>query len=225
MIRILIVDDHHLVRLGISRMLADIDDFMVVGEAESGEETLATLHITKPDVVLMDLNMPGIGGLETMRRLQRVDPQLSLIVLTVTDTGPLLTKVLESGAKGYLHKGCSLAELVSAIRLVHAGQRYISGAIASKFLQDRLSSAQIDDVTVMSLLSDRELLVMIKLLDGKSVREIAEVLRVSIKTIYTYRQRLFKKLGIKSDAGLSKFALRYNLMAETLVSRNCLPEA
>ncbi|WP_163005725.1 response regulator transcription factor GacA, partial [Pseudomonas viridiflava] len=132
MIRVLVVDDHDLVRTGITRMLADIDGLQVVGQADSGEESLKKARELKPDVVLMDVKMPGIGGLEATRKLLRSHPDIKVVAVTVCEEDPFPTRLLQAGAAGYMTKGAGLAEMVQAIRLVFAGQRYISPQIAQQ---------------------------------------------------------------------------------------------
>ena len=134
MIRVLVVDDHDLVRTGITRMLADIDGLQVVGQAESGEESLLKARELKPDVVLMDVKMPGIGGLEATRKLLRSHPDIKVVAVTVCEEDPFPTRLLQAGAAGYLTKGAGLNEMVQAIRLVFAGQRYISPQIAQQLV-------------------------------------------------------------------------------------------
>ena len=132
MIRVLVVDDHDLVRTGITRMLSDIDGLQVVGQAESGEEALAKARELKPDVVLMDVKMPGIGGLEATRKMMRSHPDIKVVAVTVCEEDPFPTRLLQAGAAGYMTKGAGLAEMVQAIRLVFAGQRYISPQVAQQ---------------------------------------------------------------------------------------------
>ncbi|MCF5584298.1 response regulator, partial [Pseudomonas syringae] len=124
LIRVLVVDDHDLVRTGITRMLADIDGLQVVGQADSGEESLKKARELKPDVVLMDVKMPGIGGLEATRKMLRSHPDIKVVAVTVCEEDPFPTRLLQAGAAGYMTKGAGLAEMVQAIRLVFAGQRY-----------------------------------------------------------------------------------------------------
>ena len=132
MIRVLVVDDHDLVRTGITRMLADIEGLQVVGQAESGEESLIKARELKPDVVLMDVKMPGIGGLEATRKMMRSHPDIKVVAVTVCEEDPFPTRLLQAGAAGYMTKGAGLAEMVQAIRLVFAGQRYISPQVAQQ---------------------------------------------------------------------------------------------
>ena len=132
MIRVLVVDDHDLVRTGITRMLADIEGLQVVGQAESGEESLLKARELKPDVVLMDVKMPGIGGLEATRKMMRSHPDIKVVAVTVCEEDPFPTRLLQAGAAGYMTKGAGLAEMVQAIRQVFAGQRYISPQVAQQ---------------------------------------------------------------------------------------------
>jgi two-component system invasion response regulator UvrY len=152
---VLVVDDHDLVRTGITRMLADIDGLQVVGQAESGEESLMKARELKPDVVLMDIKMPGIGGLEATRKLIRSHPDLKVVAVTVCEEDPFPTRLLQAGAAGYLTKGAALEEMVQAIRMVFNGQRYISPQIAQqlalKSFQPQSSNSPFD------LLSEREI--------------------------------------------------------------------
>ena len=146
MIRILIVDDHHLVRVGTCRLLADVEGFEIIGEAASGEEAIDMVKDLKPDVALMDIQMPGIGGLEATRRCLRIDPELKIIVLTVHQGEPYPSKLMRAGAHGYLTKHANVDEMVLAIKKAVAGQRYISSEIAQQlalrpFSQDEVTGS------------------------------------------------------------------------------------
>lgn len=132
MIKVLVVDDHDLVRTGITRMLADIEGLQVVGQADCGEDCLKLARELKPDVVLMDVKMPGIGGLEATRKLLRSQPDIKVVVVTVCEEDPFPTRLMQAGAAGYMTKGAGLEEMVQAIRQVFAGQRYISPQIAQQ---------------------------------------------------------------------------------------------
>ncbi len=135
MIKVLVVDDHDLVRTGITRMLADIEGLQVVGQADCGEDCLKLARELKPDVVLMDVKMPGIGGLEATRKLLRSQPDIKVVVVTVCEEDPFPTRLMQAGAAGYMTKGAGLEEMVQAIRQVFAGQRYISPQIAQQLPQ------------------------------------------------------------------------------------------
>lgn len=139
MIRVLVVDDHDLVRTGITRMLADIEGLQVIGQADSGELALKKARELKPDIVLMDIKMPGIGGLEATRKLLRSQPDVKVIAVTICEEDPFPTRLLQAGAAGYLTKGAALEEMVQAIRLVFAGQRYISRRLPSNWHLSRSS--------------------------------------------------------------------------------------
>ena len=214
MIRVLVVDDHDLVRTGITRMLADIDGLQVVGEADSGEAALKLTRELKPDVVLMDVKMPGIGGLEATRKILRIRPDVRIIVLTIHSENPFPTKVMQAGAAGYLTKGAAPDEMIHAIRLVHSGQRYISPEIAQQMALSQFASA---DENPFKSLSERELQIMMMITKGQKVTDISEQLNLSPKTVNSYRYRLFSKLDINGDVELTHLAIRYGMLdADTL---------
>jgi len=157
-IKVLVVDDHDLVRMGITRMLADINGIKVVGEAGSGEEALRLCRELEPLVVLMDVKMPGIGGLEATRKLLRQQPDLRIVAVTVCDEEPFPSRLLKAGAAGYLTKGAALEEMVRAIRAVAAGQRYISPDIAQRLA---LSALEDEQSSPFDALSEREMQITI----------------------------------------------------------------
>lgn len=209
MINVLLVDDHVLVRSGIRRILEDVPNIKIVGEARSGEEALRIVREVKPNVVLMDIKMPGIGGLEATRKLLRVDPDVRVIVLTVYNNDLFPTRFIQAGALGYLTKGASMEEMIQAIRSVHAGQRYISPEIANQIALKSLSDK---GKTPFDVLSERELQVMMMITKGVKVTEISEKLHLSPKTVNSYRYRIFEKLGVKNDVELTHLALRHSLL-------------
>lgn len=210
MIRVLVVDDHDLVRTGITRMLADIEGLQVVGEACTGEEALLKVRELKPDVVLMDVKMPGIGGLEATRKLMRSHPDIKVVAVTVCEEDPFPTRLLQAGAAGYLTKGAALDEMVQAIRLVFAGQRYIDPQIAQqlalKSFQPQTSSSPFD------LLSEREIQIALMIANCHKVQNISDKLCLSPKTVNTYRYRIFEKLSITSDVELALLAVRHGMV-------------
>ncbi len=209
MIRTLIVDDHNLVRHGIQSMLSGVEGIKVVGEALNGEDAVKIAREVRPDVVLMDLKMPGIGGLEATRKLLRIDPDIKVLVVTVCDDDIFPARLLQAGASGYLTKGAKKEELIQAIRAVHSGQRYISPAIAQQLAFKHLTDA--DDSPIESL-SERELQVMLMIVNGLRPAEISEKLCLSPKTVNSYRYRLFDKLKVKNDVELTLLAIRHGLM-------------
>lgn len=209
LIRVLVVDDHDLVRTGITRMLADIDGLQVVGQAESGEESLLKARELKPDVVLMDVKMPGIGGLEATRKLLRSHPDIKVVAVTVCEEDPFPTRLLQAGAAGYLTKGAGLNEMVQAIRLVFAGQRYISPQIAQQLV---FKSFQPSSESPFDALSEREIQIALMIVGCQKVQIISDKLCLSPKTVNTYRYRIFEKLSISSDVELTLLAVRHGMV-------------
>ncbi len=210
MIRVLLVDDHQLIRTGIRRILDDAADLEVVGEADSGEEALRLTREAHPQVVLMDVNMPGIGGLEATRKLLRIDPDLCIVALTVHVDEPYPSRLLEAGALGYLTKDCNEAEIVRAIRTVAVGrQRYLSAGIAQQMALSGLAGGARNP---FERLSQREVQVMLMVTEGNRPQEISDRLCLSPKTVSTYRYRLYEKLGVTNDVELTRLAIRHGLI-------------
>jgi len=209
MINVLLVDDHELVRTGIRRLLSDVSGINVYDEAKDGESAITAVRKKRPDVVLMDVSMPGIGGLEATRKLKQIDSDLPVIILTVHTDDPFPTSLLKAGASGYLHKGCTVDEIVTAIKEVHAGRRYICTEIAQNLALSLLPGSE---GSPFDSLSQREMQVMFMLVQGNKVQDISEKLCLSPKTISTYRSRLFEKLSVRNDAELTRLAMRYGML-------------
>lgn len=209
MIKVLVVDDHDLVRTGITRMLADIDGLQVIGQADCGETALQRARELKPDVVLMDIRMPGIGGLEATRKLLRSHPDLKVIAVTACEEDPFPTRLLQAGAAGYLTKGAGLEEMVTAIRKVFSGQRYLSPSIAQLLA---LKPFQTDTETPFEQLSEREMQIALMIANCEKVQAISDKLYLSPKTVNTYRYRIYEKLAISSDVELALLAVRHGLV-------------
>lgn len=209
MISVLIVDDHDIVRAGISRLLEDESDISVVGQCSNGEDAVTMAKKIKPDVVLMDLRMPGIGGLEATKKMVRNDPNIKVIILTVFTEEPFPTRLFSVGAAGYITKGSDVSEMISAIRKVHLGGRYINPQVAQ---QIALKTLDHHNDSPLANLSERELQVMIMITQGQSVKDIADKLCLSPKTVNSYRYRLFDKLSVTSDVELTHLALRYGIL-------------
>jgi two-component system invasion response regulator UvrY len=214
-INVLLVDDHDLVRLGIRKLLANVEGITVVGEAATGEAAIQVARELNPDVVLMDLKMPGIGGLEATHKLLRVNPNIKVLAVTACDEEPFPYRFVRAGAAGYITKTASVDELVTAIRKVYSGQPYITPEIAQQMAMKQVSDAA---KSPFALLSERELQVMWMVTHGYRVTEIAEKLHLSAKTINTYRYRLFEKLNVKSDVELTHLALRYGMVEKDSMS-------
>jgi two-component system, NarL family, invasion response regulator UvrY len=208
-IRVLLADDHDLVRTGINRLLADIDDMTVIGQATSGEEAVLRCRELQPDVVLMDIRMPGIGGLEATRKITQRDPQIKVIAVSAWDDDPLPSRLLQAGASGYVAKGAPFDDVIKAIRKVMAGQRYLSASVA-----EQMALKQFDGGTASPFekLSERELQIAIMVVSCEKVQVIADKLHLSSKTVNSYRYRLFEKLGINSDVELTYLAIKHGLV-------------
>lgn len=210
MIRVLVVDDQELVRCGICRLLADAEQVDVVGDAASGEEAVQLARDLEPDVVLMDINMPGIGGLEATQKILQRQPEIQIIALTVYNGDPYTSRLLKIGAAGYLTKGAHYDEMLRAIIKVNSGQKYISPEIAQKLA---LRPFQNEAESPFDTLSERELQISIMIAKGQRVSVISDALFLSPKTVNSYRYRIFEKLNIeKSDVQLTHLALRHGLI-------------
>ncbi len=214
MIRVLVVDDHELVRSGITRMLADNPDLDVIGQASSGEDAIEFVRHERPDIVLMDIRMPGIGGLEATRRILRIDDSIRVIVVTACADDPYPTRVMQSGASAYITKGADIKEMVRAIRMAHSGQRYISPEIAQKMALKQMSGDRDDDgeLSLFERLSEREMQIAMMVVDCQKVQDISDKLCLSPKTVNSYRYRIFEKLEISSDVELALMAVRLGLL-------------
>ncbi|ASX26861.1 UvrY/SirA/GacA family response regulator transcription factor [Candidatus Williamhamiltonella defendens] len=217
MISVFLVDDHELVRAGIRRILEDIRGIKVAGEAECGENAVKWCRSNPVDVVLMDMSMPGIGGLEAIRKILRFSPGVKVIMLTIHTENPLPAKVMKAGASGYLSKGAAPKEVISAIRAVHSGQRYIASDIAQKIA---LSHIEPPPSTPFCCLSDRELQIMLMITKGQKVNEISQQLHLSPKTINSYRYRLFNKLNISGNVALTHLAIKHGLFNTSTLSNS-----
>ena len=209
MITVLLTDDHTLVRTGIRRLLEDSKQVKIVGEANCGEDSLALAHNLKPDIILMDVNMPGIGGVEACRRILEKDPKQKIIALTIYTEKTFPKRMLEIGAKGYLTKECGVAEMIEAIKIVNAGGAYIAPSIAQQLALSLLPGNELNPI---DKLSRREFQVMLMISHGLSNLEMSEKLCLSPKTISTYRLRLLEKLGAHNEVDLLKIAVEQGMV-------------
>ncbi|MGA1189844.1 MAG: response regulator [Pseudomonadales bacterium] len=208
MIKVLIVDDHQLVRTGIISLLEVEPGLRVVGEASSGEEAIRAVDELNPQVVLMDLQMPGIGGLEAAKRCLRIAPDVKIIVLSMLDSQPFPRTMFDIGVRGYLSKNAAKEELVTAIKRVMAGQRYLSNELAQNLALDPVST----EASPFELLSGREMQITLMVIKGMSAPEIGKKLSLSPKTVNSYRYRVFEKLDLKNDVALTKLAVKHRLL-------------
>jgi two-component system invasion response regulator UvrY len=207
-ITVLLIDDHELVRSGIEYLLGSDPDIDVVAIGSSGEEAIKLADQLKPDVILMDLNMPGIGGAEAIKRILRHEPTTKIIALSVYDDGPIPHQAIKLGAKGYINKGCPVDEMIKAIMAVYQGKNYLSSAVATNLI----FGAQEVEQNIFSQLSNRELQIVTKIVDGYKISDIAESLSISPKTVNTHRYRVHEKLGIGNDIELVKLAINEGLL-------------
>ena len=189
-------------------MLEDVQGIEVVGEASTGEEAVQYARSLKPDVVLMDVKMPGIGGLEATRKLQKSCPDVKVVAVSALDDGPFPSKLIKAGAMGYITKGAELFEMVTAIKHAVAGKRYLSPAIA----QQMALSALDPDSSPFERLSERELQICMMVVNGEKVLSISDQLCVSPKTVNSYRYRIFEKLDIDGDVDLTRLAIRHGML-------------
>jgi len=210
LISVFLVDDHELVRTGIRRILEDVRGLRVIGEAVSGELAVQWCREHQVDVILMDMNMPGIGGLEATKKILRFKPDTKIIVLTIQTETPFPLKVMQAGASGYLTKCSAPDEMIQAIRSVNAGQRYISPEIAQQIALSQVTASATDNP--FQALSDREMQITMLITKGNKVQDIAESLNLSPKTVNSYRYRLFEKLNISGDVELTRMAIRYGIL-------------
>lgn len=206
-IRVFLVDDHALVRAGMRMILSAETDIEVVGEAETGEDALPLVRRLKPDIVLCDLHLPGVSGLEVTERIVRGDYGTRVIVVSVLQDGPLPKRLLDVGASGYVGKGGDAAELLRAVRDVARGKRYLANSIAQKLALAGLQG----DASPFDALSPRELEVAMLLAQGLRQEDIARRLSLSAKTVNTHKTRLFEKLGIQDSIALARLAGQYGV--------------
>jgi two-component system, NarL family, invasion response regulator UvrY len=209
MIQILIADDHAIVRAGLKQLIADSDDMAVTGEAVDGVEALDLVANNKYDVVVLDLSMPGRGGLDALKQMHAQHPQLPILVLSMYQEEQYAVRVLKAGAAGYLTKASAPDELVNAIRRIASGRKYISEQLAETLAQD-LGHAMDDEPH--KTLSDREYQVMSLIASGKTVSEIAVQLTLSVKTVSTYRERILTKMRLKNNAELTHYVINNKLL-------------
>lgn len=210
MIRILIGDDHAIVRSGLKQIIATTTDLRVAGEASRGGEVLAALRAGDYDLLLVDMTMPGPSGVDLIRRVKADWPQLPVLVLSMLNEAQIASRALRSGAAGYVTKDCEPEILLAAIRKVAAGGRFIDPALVDAMVFETGSP----DAPPHEILSDREYQVLQLLAAGHSLNEIGEKLNISAKTISTHKMRLMQKIGLDNNAALMRYAIRHGLIGE-----------
>ena len=210
MFKVLLADDHSIVRAGLRRIIEESGEIEVVAEASDGREAIQMVRDSSPDVAVVDISMPEVDGLEVINQLQSINPDIPILILTMHEEGQYVVRAIEAGAMGYITKQSAPEQLVNAILKIHAGNRYLTDeaaeALALRIAKGGAGTAPLDT------LSMRELQVLRRLAMGQTNREIARSYHISIKTVDTYRARLLKKLGLRNNADLSRFAMQNNLI-------------
>lgn len=211
MIRLLSVDDHRMIHRAIAHVASRVKDMQLVGEASSGEEALEFLEALQPHIVLMDLNMPGMGGILATEKIRKGFPAVKVIVLSGQTEEPYPSRALSAGASGFLSKDCDETEVERAIRRVLQGQTYISAEVAGSMAARLLGHGA---NTPFDALSEREMVVALKIVAGHSTNQIAELLDIHTNTVSSFRRRIFDKLQVSNDVELTLAAFRYGVIAE-----------
>jgi len=209
MIRILIADDHAIVRAGLKQFIAGEKDMVVSGEAADGMETLACVRKGECDVVLLDISMPGKNGIDTLRQLKRSRPDLPVLILSAYSEQQFAVSLLRAGASGYISKESASEQLVTAIRTVIGGGKYVSPSVAQVLVSDLSSDT---DKPLHATLSKREFQIFYRLASGESVSRIAEELFLSVKTVSTYRARILEKMQMNSNSDLTYYAIKNHVI-------------
>lgn len=212
-IRLLLVDDHEVVRSGLRMLLENQADLNIVGEVDTGEDALEMVKTLKPDVAIMDITLPDISGIEATRRIKQAHPDVAVVALTIHEDQQYFFEMLQAGASGYVPKRAAPDDLITAIRAAHRGEMYIYPSLAKLLVGDFLSrSGEADAKETMNGLTPREGEVLSLLAEGKTNDEIAGLLNISIHTVARHRENLMSKLGLHSRSELVKYAIRKGLI-------------
>ena len=211
-IKILLADDHKIVFDSLKSLLDRQPDMQVVGGAENGRVAVAQVHELRPDIVIMDVTMPKLNGIEATRQITSQYPEIKVVALSMHADKQFVTGILSAGASGYLTKNCSFDELVKAVRLVAANKKYLCPDVTGIVIEESLSGGSGTGSTATDHLTAREREILQLLAEGKTIKQIAEQLFLSIKTIYTHRDQIMKKLHVENMAELTKLALRDGLI-------------
>jgi len=206
--KIILADDHTIVREGLCALLAKQQDFQIVAEADNGRTAVRLTRNLSPDVVVMDINMPDLNGIEATRQIIDWDPRIKVIALSIYSAKQFVVEMLKAGASGYIPKDCAFEELLSAVYTVMKGQKYLSPCITASVVKAYLSQSPKADSSAFGILTNREREVLQLIAEGKTTKEIASILNVSAKTIETHRQQIMKKTDTDSIAELTKYAIR-----------------
>ncbi len=212
-IRVLLADDHLILREGIRSLLGKVPDIEVVGEAGEGGETVTKVEQLVPDVVLMDITMPGMSGLEATRQIKQKYPQVKVLILTIHATNQYLSQMLQAGASGYVVKTTATSELISAIRAVHQGDVYLYPSITRMLVEDYLQRVKGgEEKTSYEGLTSREREILMYIAEDKKNKEIADLLGISVRTVQAHRTNLMDKLGAHDRTELVKYAINKGII-------------
>ncbi|MBW1838294.1 MAG: response regulator transcription factor [Deltaproteobacteria bacterium] len=211
-IKVVVADDHTILRQGIKALLDNLEEIEVVGEAKDGREAIKAIEELSPDVILMDIAMPGLNGLEATRRIKKKFPKTKVVVLTMHTNEEYIFQILNAGADGYLVKETAFQDLISAINSVHRGEAFMSPSISKKVMTDYIQRAQGEERVGFDTLTTREREILQLVAEGNSNKKIAEVLFISPKTVETHRAHIMDKLNIHDRAGLIKYAIRKGMI-------------
>ncbi len=207
-IRVFLADDHIILREGIRSLLGKVSDIEVVGEAGEGGETVAKVEQLAPDVVLMDITMPGMSGLEATKQIKQKYPQVKVLILTIHETSQYLSQMLQAGASGYVVKTTAASELISAIRAVHQGDVYLYPSITRMLVEDYLQRVDgVEERISYEGLTNREREILMYIAEDRKNKEIADLLGISVRTVQAHRTNLMDKLGAHDRTELVKYAI------------------
>jgi two-component system invasion response regulator UvrY len=209
-IRILLADDHTMFREGVKQVLSDTPDLVVVGEASDAAQVLEKAQRVQCDVVILDISMPGRDGMEVLKQLKQMNPQRSVLILSMYPEDQYASRAIKAGASGYLTKNKASSELIEAIRRVASGRKYISAEVAEQLAVDL---EQDSEKPLHQKLSDREYQVMCMIASGKAVKEIAQELALSVSSVSTLRARILGKFGMKTNAEITRYAIKHDLVS------------
>lgn len=211
MIKVMLADDHKIFREGLSSLLEKAKDIQVVGYAENGRQAVTLAAELRPDVIIMDVAMPDLNGIEATEQILSEGARVGVVALSMHADQRFVSAMLRAGASGYLLKDCAFHELVQAVQTVAAGEKYLSPAIASLVIDEYVRAAEAGEESPRDLLTPREREVLQLIAEGRATKQIAGRLGVSVKTVETYRRQIMEKLGIDTVAGLTKYAIREGL--------------
>lgn len=211
-INVMVVDDHSVVREGIKMVLSTDPELRVVGVASSGEEAVAEVHELAPNVVVMDIAMPGLSGFEATRMIREQNPDVKVLALTVHDSEAYVFQMLQAGAVGYVLKRASSEDVIQAVKAAHRGEAILHPSVAKMLITDYLTRVEHGDESSYDTLSDREREILKLIAEGKTNKEIAQMLYLAVKTVQAHRANLMRKLGMHDRTELVKYAIRKGII-------------